>query len=68
MYSPAAPAVDAAVKANMPLFDAATGALTAIAKGIIAHTKVTPEQFAAQIAGEYAVYKGVVATQKLKLE
>jgi tripartite-type tricarboxylate transporter receptor subunit TctC len=28
----------------------------------------TPEQFAAQIAAEYAVYKGVVATQKLKLE
>ena len=28
----------------------------------------TPEQFAAQIGAEYAVYKGVVATQKLKLE
>ncbi len=28
----------------------------------------TPEQFAAQIAAEYAVYKKVVETQKLKLE
>jgi tripartite-type tricarboxylate transporter receptor subunit TctC len=28
----------------------------------------TPDQFAAQIKAEYAVYKNVVAKQKLKLE
>jgi tripartite-type tricarboxylate transporter receptor subunit TctC len=28
----------------------------------------TPEQFAAQIAAEFEVYKKVVAAQKLKLE
>ena len=43
----------------------APGGIESSGSKIIANT---PEQFAAQIAAEYEVYKKVVAQQKLKLD